>query len=66
MYAYAYLECPHCGEQIECEFEINETEPELPDQCPFCEKPIKGAPDLTADAMGSLIDQATDHAKDSS
>jgi sarcosine oxidase delta subunit len=65
MFSSIYHECPHCGVEIEIEFEVNETDPELPANCPFCDKALEAAPGLIGDAMGALTDQATDHAKGS-
>lgn len=64
MFAYDYHECPHCGVEIEIEIEINETDGDLPDDCPFCGKKLDDAGDPTADAIGGLTDAATDHAKE--
>lgn len=65
MYAHTWHECPHCGFEIECEFEINETDPEVPDDCPECGKPLNADPSkLVADAMGNLTDAAHDAAKE--
>ena len=59
MFITAYHECPHCGHEIEVEIDINETDGDLPDNCPECGKPL-GHPDLTPDAMGRAIDAAHD------
>ena len=61
MFAYTYHECRHCGHEIEVEVEINETDGDLPDDCPECGKPLQGG-DHTANAMGSLTDSAHDAA----
>lgn len=62
MFIYTHHECPHCGSDIEVEIEVNETDGDLPDDCPFCGKSL-GHPDLTADAMGNAVDRAMDAAK---
>lgn len=65
MYAYTYHECPHCGHEIEVEIEINETDGDLPDECPECGKPLNADRcKLSEDAIGRAIDAAHDHIAD--
>lgn len=61
MFAYTWHECPHCGFEIEVEIEINETDGDLPDNCPECGNPI-GDGDFASDATGKLTDAAHDAA----
>lgn len=65
MFAYSYHECRHCGHEIEVEVEINETDGDLPDNCPECGKVLKAdCAALASDAVANLADAAHDAAKE--